>query len=90
MEVRRGLVYPRETMFDVIQIDASSYSMVKVDLLHENSNDLKLEVPPDDTTLTMRDAVTRRVQWRRTSIDVDPSAPASTSTTASQLNTAPA
>jgi hypothetical protein len=90
MEVRRGLVYPRETMFDVIQIDASSYSMVKVDLLHENSNDLKLEVPPDDTTLTMRDAVTRRVQWRRTSIDVDPSTPASTSTTASQLNTAPA
>jgi hypothetical protein len=47
--------------------------MVKVDMVHDNSNDLKLEVPPDDTTLTMRDAITRRVQWRWTSIDVDPS-----------------
>jgi hypothetical protein len=26
--------------------------------------DLKLEVPLDDTTLTMWDAVARRLQWR--------------------------
>jgi hypothetical protein len=58
--------------------------------MHENLKDLKLEVPPDDTTLTMWDAVTRKVQWRRASIDVDPSATALVSTTASQLNTAPA
>jgi hypothetical protein len=32
---------------------------------------LKLEVSPDDTTLTLQDIVSRRVQWRR-SIDVDP------------------
>jgi hypothetical protein len=38
---------------------------------------------PDDTTLTMQDAITRRVQWRRTSINVDPSAAASASTTLS-------
>jgi hypothetical protein len=48
--------------------------------------DLKLEVSSDDTTLTMQNAVTRRVKWRRTSIDVDPSAIASASTTPSQLN----
>jgi hypothetical protein len=48
--------------------------------------DLKLEVPSDDTTLTMQNAVTRRVKWRRTSIDVDPSAIASASTTPSQMN----
>jgi hypothetical protein len=59
-------------------------------MVHEDSKDLKLEVPPDDTTLTMRDAVTRRVQWRHTSIDVEPSAATSASTTASQLNTSPA
>jgi hypothetical protein len=47
-------------------------------------------VPPDDTTLTMRDAVTRRVQLRWTSIDVDPSAVASVSTTPRQSNTSPA
>jgi hypothetical protein len=41
-------------------------------------------------TLTLRDVVTRRVQWRRTSIDVDPSVVASASTTASQPNNAPA
>jgi hypothetical protein len=29
--------------------------------VHENLKDLKLEVPPNDTTLTMQDAVTRRV-----------------------------
>jgi hypothetical protein len=59
-------------------------------MVHENSKDLKLKVSPDDMTLTMRNAVTRRVQWRRTSIDVDPSAAALASTTPSQSNTSPA
>jgi hypothetical protein len=40
-------------MLDGIQINASSYDVVKVDVVHENSKDLKLEVPPNDTTLTM-------------------------------------
>jgi hypothetical protein len=71
-------------------MDASSYVVVKVDMVHENLEDLKLEVPPDDTTLTIRDAVTKSIQWRRTSIDVDPSAVAPASTTLSQLNAAPA
>jgi hypothetical protein len=64
--------------------------MVKLDMVLENLKDLKLEVPPNDTTLTIRDAVTRRVQWRWTSIDVDPIATASASTSASQPNTSPA
>jgi hypothetical protein len=37
-------------------------------------------VPPDDTTLTMRDAVARMVQWRWTTIDIDPAVAASTLT----------
>jgi hypothetical protein len=32
MEVRRGLVYPCQTMLDDVQIDASSYDVVKVDM----------------------------------------------------------
>jgi hypothetical protein len=64
-------------MLDDVQIDTSSYTVVKVDMVHENSKDLKLEVPPNDTTLTMRDAVARRVQWRWTSIIIDPAAAAS-------------
>jgi hypothetical protein len=80
MKVERGLVYPHQTILGDVQIDASSYAMVKVDMVHENLKDLKLKMPPDDTTLTMRDVVTRRVQWRRTSIDVDPSTIASAST----------
>jgi hypothetical protein len=36
--------------------------VVKMDMVHDNSKDLKLEVPLDDTTVTMRDAVTRWVQ----------------------------
>jgi hypothetical protein len=87
IEVWRGLVYPRQTMLDDVQIDTSSYAVVKVDIVHNNSKDLKLKVPPDDTTLTMWDAVTRRVQWRWTSIDIDPSAIALASTTPSQSNT---
>jgi hypothetical protein len=67
-------VYRCQTMLDIILIDTSSYVVVKVDIMHDNSKDLKLEVPPDDTTLTMRDAVARRVQWRRTSIVLDPAA----------------
>jgi hypothetical protein len=74
MEVGRGLVYPCQTMLDDVEIFVSSYAVIKVDMVHENSKDLKLKVPPDDTMLTMRDAVTRRVQWKLTSIDVDPSA----------------
>jgi hypothetical protein len=85
----REQVYPCQIMIDDIQINTSSYVMVKVDMVHDNSKDLKLKVPTDDTALIMRDAVTRRVQWRRTSIDVCPSAAASASTTPSQLNTSP-
>jgi hypothetical protein len=54
--------------------------VIKVDMVHDNLKDLKLEVPPDDTILTMQDAVARRVQWRRTTIDIDPVAAASAST----------
>jgi hypothetical protein len=89
MEVERGLVYPHHTMLDDVQIDTSSYAVVKVDMVHDNSKDMKLEVSPDDTTLTMWDLVTRRVPWRWTSIDIDPSVAASASATPSQLNTSP-
>jgi hypothetical protein len=61
--------------------------MVNVDMVHDNLNDLKLKVPPDDMTLTMWNTVIRRVQWRMTSIDVNSSAAALASTTASQPNT---
>jgi hypothetical protein len=90
MKVGRGLVYPRYTMLDDVQINASFYVVVKVNMVHENSKHLKLEVPTDEMTLTMWDAVTRRVKWRRTSIDVDISVATSALTTASQPNTAPA
>jgi hypothetical protein len=61
MKVKRGLVYPYQTMLNKVQIDTSSYVVVKVDMMHDNSKGLKLNVPPDDTTLTMRDAIARRV-----------------------------
>jgi hypothetical protein len=61
MEVGKGLVYPHQTLLDDVQIDASPYVVVKVDMVHENVKNMKLEVPPDDTTLTLRDAITRRV-----------------------------
>jgi hypothetical protein len=57
--------------------------VVKVDKVNENTKNLTLEVPPNDTMLTMRDAITRKVQWRRTYIDVDPSVATSMLTTTS-------
>jgi hypothetical protein len=72
MEVKKGIVYPRMYTLDDVLIDSVSFVVVKVDLVHENAKNLKLEVAPDDTILTLWDAVTRRVQWRRTSIDVAP------------------
>jgi hypothetical protein len=48
-------------MLNDVQINTSSYVVDKVDMVHDNTKDLKLEVPPDDTTLTMRDVVARRV-----------------------------
>jgi hypothetical protein len=32
MEVRKGLVYPHRTLFEDVQIDASTYVVVKVDM----------------------------------------------------------
>jgi hypothetical protein len=74
MEVGKGIIYPRMYTLDDIPIDSVSFAVVKVDMVHENVKNLNLEVAPDDTTLTLRDVVTRRVQWRRTSIYVDPAA----------------
>jgi hypothetical protein len=87
MEVGTRLVYPHQTMHDDIQIDTSSYAMFKVDIMHENFKNLKLQVPSDDMILTLWGAMIIRVQWRRTSIDIHPSAATSASTTASQPNT---
>jgi hypothetical protein len=59
MEVERGLVYPYQTLLDDVQIDTSSYAMVKVDMVQDNLKNLKMEVPLDDTMLTLRDAITK-------------------------------
>jgi hypothetical protein len=61
MEVRKGLVYPYHTLLDDVQIDASAYAMVKVDMVHENAKNMNLELPPDSTMLTLWDVITRRV-----------------------------
>jgi hypothetical protein len=37
MKVGRGLVYPHHTMLDNVKIDTSSYDVIKVDMVHENS-----------------------------------------------------
>jgi hypothetical protein len=47
MEVGRGLVYPRQTMLDNVQINTSSYVVVKVAMVHDSLQDLKLEGTPD-------------------------------------------
>jgi hypothetical protein len=60
MEVGKCIIYPRMYTLDDIPIDNVSFAMVKVDMAHENMKNLNLEVPPNDTTLTLRDAVTRR------------------------------
>jgi hypothetical protein len=62
MEVGKGLVYPNLAFLDDVSIDGASYVAVKVDMVQKNVKNLKLEVPPDDTTWTLQDAVTRRVQ----------------------------
>jgi hypothetical protein len=62
MEVGKGTIYPRMYTLDDVPIDSVSFAVVKVDMVHENVKNLNLEVAPDDTTLTLRDVVTRRVQ----------------------------
>jgi hypothetical protein len=41
MKVGRGLVYPHQTMLGDVQIDTSSYAVVKVHMMHDNSKNLK-------------------------------------------------
>jgi hypothetical protein len=81
-------VYPHQALLDDVQIDSVTYVVVKVDLVHENVKNIKLELPLDDTMLALWDAITRTVYWRRTSIDVDPSVAVLASNTASQPHTA--
>jgi hypothetical protein len=59
-------------------------AVVKIDLLHEFAKNIKLDVPPDDMTTTLRDAVARRVKWRRAGIDIDPADADSVPTTEPQ------
>jgi hypothetical protein len=61
MDVGKGIVYPRMYTLDDAPIDNISFAVVKVDMVHENANNLNLEVAPGDMTLTLRDAMTRRV-----------------------------
>jgi hypothetical protein len=88
IKVEKGLVYPNLALLNDISIDSASYVVVKVYMVHENTRNLKLEVPPDDKILPLRDAITRRVQWRRIGIDVD-LASTSVSATLSLSQTAP-
>jgi hypothetical protein len=60
MEVGKGIIYTRMYTIDDVPIDSVSFAVVKVDMVHENAKNLNLEVAPDDTTLTLRDAVTRK------------------------------
>jgi hypothetical protein len=53
MEVGKGIVYPRINTLDNIPIDSVSFATVKVDMVHENAKNFNLEVPPDETTLTL-------------------------------------
>jgi hypothetical protein len=61
LEVGKGIVYPHQTLLDDVQIDTSVYVVAKVDMVHENAKTMELKVPPDDMTLTLRDAITKRV-----------------------------
>jgi hypothetical protein len=36
MEVGKGIVYSHQTLLDDIQIDTSTFVVVKVDMVHEN------------------------------------------------------
>jgi hypothetical protein len=60
--------------------------VMRLGTMHGNSKDLKLKVPPDDTTLTMRHVVARSVQWRWTSIDIDLAATTSASTSLASMS----
>jgi hypothetical protein len=61
MEVGKGIIYPRMYTLDDVPIDSVSFVVVMVDVVYENVKNSNLEVAPNDTTLTLRDAVTRRV-----------------------------
>jgi hypothetical protein len=74
----RASVNPNLSLLDDVPIDSARYAMIKVDTMNKNVKNLKSEVSPDNTTLTLQDTVTRRVQWRRTDIDVDQAASSST------------
>ena len=60
MEVGKGLVYLDVGLLDYVLI-RPEFVVVKVDMVHENKKNLKLEATPDDMTITLQNAVYRRV-----------------------------
>jgi hypothetical protein len=42
MKVEKGLVYSHQTLLGDVQIDASAYDVVKVNMVHENVKNMKL------------------------------------------------
>jgi hypothetical protein len=79
MEVGKGLVYAHQALLDDVQMDSMTYVVVKVDMVYENAKNMKLEVPPNDMMLALWDAITKRVRWMKSAIDVNPSTIASAS-----------
>jgi hypothetical protein len=53
MEIGKGLLHPHQTLLNDVQIDASTYVVGKVDMVHENAKNMKMEVPPYHTSLTL-------------------------------------
>ena len=66
MEVAKGTVYPNvTTIYDSVPV-GPDFAVVRIDVVHENSMDVQLEVQPDDLTRTLRDSQYTQLQWRRT------------------------
>jgi hypothetical protein len=45
MEVKKGLVYPHQALLDDFEINTSTYVVVKLDMVHENTENMMMEVP---------------------------------------------
>ncbi|KAL6879628.1 hypothetical protein ACP4OV_012287 [Aristida adscensionis] len=68
IDVAKGQVHPEVKILHTVPIDESRFAVVTVDFVHEEYNDLELEIAPNDEMRTLGEALLQRIQWRRTLI----------------------
>ena len=72
IELAQGIVQPGDKECHTVPVQ-DGYVVVKIDFVHQNAKDIALPIPlPEADIYTLGDAVTMRIQWKKSGILIPP------------------